>query len=235
MTVAAMAWQPARAQLAVACANCSSEWTQLANNAELIAGVANQAKQLQQQIQQYQLLAQNTAGLPVQIWGNAMSDIAQVNALMAQSQALSSQASNLAGAFAARFPNYQQYASGTITSASMATKFQQWSSDTNASVLSTLQAAGLQASQMRDEAGTLAQLEGIAGSANGQMQALEVGNQLAAETIAQGQKLRQLMIANLNLEANYVQSQQDKDAVQAAALQQFTTPSYPNNTTNERY
>ena len=47
--------QPAHAQLAVVCANCSSEWTQLANNAELVAQVANEAKQLQQEIQQYEL------------------------------------------------------------------------------------------------------------------------------------------------------------------------------------
>jgi P-type conjugative transfer protein TrbJ len=228
-------WPPAHGQLAVVCGNCSSEWTQLANNVELVASVANQAKQLQQQIQQYQLLAQNSAGLPNQIWGNAASDITEVNALMAQSQALSYASSNLASAFAARFPGYQQYASGTISSASMAGKYQQWSNDTNSTVLSTLQAAGLQASQMQDEAGTLRQLESMSGSASGQMQALEVGNQLAAQTIMQGQKLRQLMLANLNLEASYVQSQQDKDAVQAAALQQFTAPAYPGNTANERY
>jgi P-type conjugative transfer protein TrbJ len=226
---------PAHGQLAVVCGNCSSEWTQLANNVELVASVANQAKQLQQQIQQYQLLAQNSAGLPNQIWGNAASDITEVNALMAQSQALSYASSNLASAFAARFPGYQQYASGTISSASMAGKYQQWSNDTNSTVLSTLQAAGLQASQMQDEAGTLRQLESMSGSASGQMQALEVGNQLAAQTIMQGQKLRQLMLANLNLEASYVQSQQDKDAVQAAAMQQFSTSSYPGNTANERY
>ncbi len=227
--------QPAHAQLAVVCANCSSEWTQLANNAELVAQVANEARQLQQEIQQYELLAQNTAGLPNQVWGNAVADIDRVNALMAQSQALSYASSNLAGAFAARFPSYQQYASGTVTSASMQGKYQQWSNDTNSTVLSTWQAAGLQASQMQNEEGTLSQLESMSSSAGGQMQALEVGNQLAAQTVMQGQKLRQLMIANLNLEASYVQSQQDKDAVQAAAMRQFSTSTYPNNTSNERY
>jgi P-type conjugative transfer protein TrbJ len=226
---------PAMAQLAVVCANCSSEWTQLANNAELVAQVANQAQQLQQQIQQYELLAQNTAGLPNQIWGNAANDIARVNSLMAQSQALSASSSNLAAAFAARFPGYQQYASSTITPAAMDGKYQQWSSDTNSTVLSTLQAAGLQTSQLQDEGSTLQQLEAMSGSAAGQMQALEVGNQLAAQTVMQGQKLRQLMVDNLNLEASYVQSQQDRDAVQAAALRQFTAPASPNNTGNERY
>ena len=164
--------QPTRAQLAVVCANCSSEWTQLANNAELVAQVANEARQLQQEIQQYELLAQNTAGLPNQVWGNAVADIDRVNALMAQSQALSYASSNLAGAFAARFPSYQQYASGTVTPASMQGKYQQWSNDMNSTVLSTWQAAGLQASQMQNEEGTLSQLESMSSSAGGQMQAL---------------------------------------------------------------
>jgi P-type conjugative transfer protein TrbJ len=230
-----MSFNPARAQLAVACANCGSEWTQLANNAELVEQVANQARQLQQMLQQYQIMLQNTATLPQQVWGNAASDIAQVNSLIARTQSLSYASSNLAGAFASRFPGYQSYTDGQITAASMGGKYAQWSSDTSTTVLSTLQAIGTQSSQMQSEGALLQDLEGMSGSAQGQMQALEVGNQLAAQAVMQGQKLRQLMIANINLEAGYIQTQQDRQAVQDAAEHQFIDTNIPSNTGGERY
>jgi P-type conjugative transfer protein TrbJ len=77
----------------------------------------------------------------------------------------------------------------------LGSKYQQWSEDTNSSVLTTLKAAGLHSGQIEGSEGVLfKQLESMATSAEGRMQALQVANQIALTAARQTQKLRQIML-----------------------------------------
>ena len=49
------------------------ESTQLMNNAELVSIYANNIEQLQQQIQMYLNMYQNTLGIPIQAWNSIVS------------------------------------------------------------------------------------------------------------------------------------------------------------------
>ena len=61
------------------------------------------------------------------------------------------------------------------------------------------------------------QLESMGNTAQGRMQAAQVGNQLAAQAVRQTQKLRQLQMMQIQMQANYYAQQQDRQAMQAAA------------------
>jgi P-type conjugative transfer protein TrbJ len=90
-------------------------------------------------------------------------------------------------------------------------------------VLTTLKAAGSQSSQITGAEDQLLQtLQSQAESAGGTMQALQVGNEVSLQTVRQLQKLRQLVLADLQLKANFIQTQQDKETSQAAAWKQFS-------------
>ena len=52
-------------QMAVLCANCGNEWTQLANNAVLIDSYAKQALTLEQNILQYQAMVKHLQENPL--------------------------------------------------------------------------------------------------------------------------------------------------------------------------
>jgi type IV secretion system protein TrbJ len=221
---------------AIYCSNCGTEWTQLANNIELVAQLEQQVALLQQAIQQYQNLITNTTGLAEQVWGNASGDLRQLTQVLAQAQSLSFAAGNLDAQFAKKFSDYRSYETKGLTEQALGDKYQQWSAETNSSVLSSLRAAGLQAEQMEgSEEVYLRQLQGLAEGAEGRMQAIQVGNQIGITTARQLQKLRQLMLVQLQLQANYTQQQMDQDAVQTAAWRKFAAPPAPTRNPGKRY
>ena len=140
----------------------------------------------------------------------------------AQTTALSYASANLDATVNARFQTYQAYAASPPTSTGFAAKYQQWSQDMQASVLTTLKAAQTQATQINGpEQQTVSRLQAQSTGAAGQLQALQTGNAIGLEAIAQVQKLRQLLLTDLQLKANASGASADKDAAQQAAWQAF--------------
>jgi type IV secretion system protein TrbJ len=213
--------QPLGAQT-VFCTNCGTEWTQLANNLQLIEQLRRQVALVEEAIKQYQNMLLNSKGLASQFWGNALGDIKRLTSLLAQAKSLSYAAGNLDGQFAKKYSDFQTYASREMDTGGFAAKYQQWSEDTNSSVLTTLKAAGLQAEQIEGSEDTyIRQLEMLATSAEGRMQALQIGNQITLALARQLQKLRQLVLMELQLQSNFIQSQTDRDMVERAAWYNF--------------
>jgi P-type conjugative transfer protein TrbJ len=207
--------RPACAQ-AVYCTNCGQEYTQWLNYLKSISQLEKQAALLQNAIK-------NTTPLQNQRWGAGLADIRAVTALLAQAKSLSYASAGLDTQFAQKFKDYNGYAASKLDNQTMAAKYQQWSEDANSSVKTSLQAASLQNRQIEgDEEALMQWLESQAGGVKGGLDAQQVGNILAAETVRQIQKLRQLVLMNLQLAANYVQNEQDRIAAQKAAWRQFT-------------
>lgn len=221
LALGSLTFLTARAADAVYCVNCGTEVTQLASKLQQAQQVATAIKQLQNQISQYANMVTNTNGLSSQVWGNAMRDIGRLNSLIQQSKALAHTASNLDGQFANRYGTYQSYLGQRMNGADWTRKYAQWSQEASDNSLYTLKALGLQAQQMNDEDATMRQLEAMAGSAQGRMQALQVANMMAAQGVRQTQKLRQLVMMQLQMQADYLAAQQDKEAARTAATQQF--------------
>ena len=201
------------------CLNCSSETTQLLNKVQLIGQFAKQVQQYQKQIQQYADQVQNSATVSRQVWGHTLTDVQQVNTLLNQAQSLAYSTANLNQQFAQRYRTFGTYAGQPLSPTTMAQKYQQWSQESNDNVLYALRGANAQAAQMNAEDTDLHALEAMATSASGRMQAIQVGNQFAAQSARQLQKLRQLLMLNMQVQANAQQFTQDRDAYQQAAGQ----------------
>ena len=183
--------------------------------------VARLIDQLNQQLQQLQIAQRqlndmivNSATLPAQHWGQTMQNINRVNQLMRNVQSLSYQGGDIEQQIRQRYQGYAAYSGNGANS--IAGKYSQWSDETKSSIGATLSAIGLQNSQMQDEDALMHQLEELGNSAQGRMQAAQIGNQLAAQSIRQTQKLRQLMMLQTQMQANWIASQQDQADVRAA-------------------
>jgi len=134
---------PASAQV-VYCTNCSSELTQLQNYLQLVSTLAKQAALLEQAITQTSLMVQNATPLSNPQYGSGQTDLQALQNLVAQTTALSYASANLDATVNARFQTYQTYTSSPLNSTGFAAKYQQWSQDMQASVLTTLKAAQTQ-------------------------------------------------------------------------------------------
>jgi len=221
ITMSATSFQQVSAQGfgTVYCTNCGTELTQIANKLMMVEQLANQAQQIATEVNQLQDMLLNSKAAPGQIWGTALQDFNQLKSLLGQSQSLAYTAGNLDQQFATKYGTYSSYLAQKMAASDWQSKYSQWSKESSDNALYALKGLGLQASQMQDEQAMMQQLQGMAGTAQGRMQALQVANMMAAANVDQVQKLRQLMMMQIQMQANYLAMQQDKEAAQKAQRQ----------------
>lgn len=190
----------------------ATEITQIMNNAELVTQVAQQAQQLATELQQYQTMVTNLQNIPNQVWSSVQQDLVKLGQVAQTGQALSFAASNVAQQFGQAYPGYQTQ-SGKYSAA-----YKGWSQKSLDSIKGALAAAGKQYNDFASEESTLSSLRSMSQSSQGQLQALQTGTQIAVEQASQLQKLRGLIMAQMQAQTNYQAAQQSaKDAAHAAA------------------
>lgn len=198
----------------------ATEITQLLNNAELVTQVAQQAQQLATQLQQYQTMLTNLQNIPNQIWGPIQQDLMALQQVAAQGQALSFAASNVVQQFENTYTGFKK-------AGDFVTQYKDWSKRSMDSIKGSLAAANKQFNQFATEEGTLAQLRSMSQSSVGQLQALQVGSQIAVEQAAQLQKLRGLIMAQMQAQNAFLatqQQQKDTTTAQVEAVTKYVNP-----------
>jgi P-type conjugative transfer protein TrbJ len=225
-----------------AAAGGAREWTQLLNNAELVSLVGQSGTQIENQITQitqlaeqiqnqlniYRNMLQNTAQLPNHIWGQVESDLNRLRSIVDQGQSISFSMGNADDVLQQRFKSYADLKTSLPNSETFSTTYQSWSDTNRDTIGSTLKAASLTADQFDTEEGTMGSLRSMSESADGQMKALQVGHQIAAQQVSQMQKLRGLVSQQMTMMGTWLQTEQtDKDLAQVRREEFFksTAPS----------
>lgn len=213
-----------------AATGAATEWTQLANNTELVdilkssgVQVDNQltqitqlAQQIENQLNIYQNMLQNTAQLPAHVWGEVEGDLSQLRGIVAKGQGIAFSMGNADDVLQQRFKSYPDLKTSLPDDASFSTSYQSWSDTNRGTIAGALSAASLTSDQFDSEEGTMASLRSMSETADGQMKALQVGHEIAAQEVAQMQKLRGLVSQQMTMMGTWLQSQQtDADLAQA--------------------
>ncbi|CUX71721.1 P-type conjugative transfer protein TrbJ (plasmid) [Agrobacterium tumefaciens] len=217
----------------------ATEWTQIANNAELISLVGKSAEQVNNQIKQisqlaeqiqnqiniYNNLLQNTAQLPDHIWGQVENDLKKLQSVVAQGQGIAFSMGNVDDVLKQRFQSFADMKSNLPDGQSFSSSYQGWSDTNRDTIAGTLKAASLTSDQFSSEESTMSSLRSMSESADGQMKALQVGHQIAAQEVAQMQKLRGLVSQQTTMMGTWFQSEQaQKDLAQVRREQFFNAP-----------
>src|SRR5690242_7707941 len=84
----------------------ATEWTQLANNLQLVSSYIRLGEQLQQQIKMVLDMTKNSQILPSQVFGSISTDIARLASIVQGRQALAYSMANLDTEFRTRFRGY---------------------------------------------------------------------------------------------------------------------------------
>ena len=208
----------------------ATEWTQLANNAQLVDILKNSglqvdnqltqisqlAEQIQNQLKIYENMLQNTAQLPDAIWGQVERDLDRLRAIVDEGQGIAFSMGNADDVLRQRFQSYVDLKANPPGGARFSTTYQSWSDTNRDTIASTLKAASLTADQFQSEEGTMASLRSMSETADGQLKALQVGHQIASQQVAQIQKLRGLISQHVMMMGTWIQSEQtEKDLAQA--------------------
>lgn len=205
--------RPARAGFF--CGNCATEWTQVANNVQLISSYIRQGMQLEEEIKMRLDMFKNSLLLPLQVFRPIMTDIARLADVVQGGQSLAYSMANLDGEFRNRFRGFGYNARAWFRD------YRTWSQTSLDTTLGTLRAAGLQGEQLRSEQAVLNQLRLMAQTSEGRMQALQVANQIAEQSVQQLMKLRQLMMADLQSKQAFQAAQIQREAATEASTERF--------------
>ena len=189
----------------------ATEPTQILNNIALLEGYIQQGQQYMTQISQYERQIKDGTIIGPQLFGPVAQDLIGLSKVVTGGEALAYNMSNLDQQFQAKFGGF-----GYKPTQNFTLNYKQWSQTSLDSTQHALGAANLQASQLSSEQSLLNQLTAMSQSSDGQLQAVQVGNQVAAEQIDQLMKLRQLMMADMQSKASF-QAAQTQIAADAAA------------------
>jgi P-type conjugative transfer protein TrbJ len=193
----------------------ATEWTQLANNLQLINSYIRQGEELRQKILMVADMAKNSLNLPMQVFGPIMTDISRLAGVVQNGRALAYSMANLDAEFRNRFRGYGYNANTWFRD------YRDWSQTSLDTTLGTLRAAGLQGQQLASEQAVLDQLRTMAQSSDGRMKALQVSNQIMEQQVQQLMKLRQLILADLQSKQAYQAAQIQKQASEEAGTERY--------------
>lgn len=226
----------------------ATEWTQLANNAQLVdlmkssgIQVDNQltqisqfAEQIQNQLKIYENMLQNTAQLPSYVWGKVESDLNQLRSIVEQGQSISFSMGNADDVLHQRFQSYADLKTNLPDNATFSSTYQSWSDTNRDTIASSLKAASLTADQFDSEEDTMSSLRSMSESADGQMKALQVGHEIAAQQVAQMQKLRGLVSQQLTMMGTWLQTEQTDTDLAQARREKFFSAMAPSTSGGEK-
>ena len=194
----------------------ATEITQLLNHIQLLMQYEQQIQQYATQMQQWETELRNGANLAQQFFGPIRQDMIGLQRTVQGGNALSYAMANLDSQFTSKYPGYTSPQSAS----SFAQRYATWSQTSLDSTQKALDAAGLQNSQMDTEQDLLGYLETASQSADGQLKAIQVGNQIAEQQVQQMMKLRQLIMADMQSKSAF-QNQQIMQQQQAAQSRTF--------------
>ncbi|MFZ1083656.1 MAG: P-type conjugative transfer protein TrbJ, partial [Terracidiphilus sp.] len=192
---------------------------QIMNNIQLILHYETQIQQYATQLQQAQMQIQHleqaykqTTAM-VQGIGNGnfnfsaiANDLSALNGAVQYGNGLAYSMANLDDEFNARFPGY-----GSANPTNYAGMYRNWYKTNLDTAHSALKVAGLQYSQLNNDAALVQTLQQQSQNSTTLLQTLQVGNSLAAQELAEMEKLRQLMLTDITSKATY-QAQQASSA-----------------------
>ncbi|GMR28788.1 hypothetical protein STENOSP10_30090 [Stenotrophomonas sepilia] len=174
---------------------------------------ANEARQIQQQLEQIKLQAQNTKSLSQRDWDMAANAMTRLSKIMAEGQGLAVSGKDFNRQFQTMFPGYK-------SERDFGASYDKWNQSTRDSVLGAMRVANMQVSGIEDEQAALARLRSAVMSTNGQKEAVDAGNQIALNQVRQMQSLRELMVAQMQAEGTHIASQTQAEETRRGAVKE---------------
>ena len=172
----------------------ATEVTQLMNNSELVAQVAQLAEQIQNQITMIQDLIFNTLTIPDQLFRDVKQIYSKVKGIIDTTRGLAYNLSNLDEELKRRFKSYADM-SNISTAGGFVSEYRNIVDTQMETVRSTMEAIGVSFEELvNDDASALKELQSKASSANGRNELIQATNQLLGFMAEDAMKLRQLQM-----------------------------------------
>src|SRR5213080_5125640 len=180
-----------------------------------IESVINEVEMIANQVRQIENMIQNTRNYGRGIFDTeALPRLVRLGQVIDQEQAIAYSMANIDGLFRQRYPAYRP-----VTDWSR--EYDTWTRTTLDTLRGTLSSVRLHAGDFATEQVRIQALQAMSDSAEGRMQALQLGNMMAGEQLQQLVKLRQLLMSQINAQNVYMATQTNREAQRAATQSEW--------------
>jgi P-type conjugative transfer protein TrbJ len=180
-----------------------------------VESVINEVQMIANQVKQIENMIQNTKNFGRGLWDTeAVPRLLRLGQVIEQEQAIAYTMANVDGLFRQRYPGYR-----SVTQWSK--EYESWTRTTLDTLRGAINSVRLHAEDFATEQARIQILQGLSDSAEGRMQALQLGNMMAGEQLQQLVKLRQLMMAQINAQNVFMANQTNRDAQRAATQSEW--------------
>lgn len=206
----------------------ATEPTQIMNNIQLLMSYVEQAQQTATQIQQYETMLRNLQKMgpsslldssAQQLWTDMgmTKTFADLRTTYVNGQRVAYSLSSLDQSFKRLHPGYGNIGTGfNYTQA-----YKNLSDNTLGSIKNAMAMVGAQGEAFANEQAVIQDIQRRSGTADGQMQALKVGREIAVAEVNQLQQLRQLQMAQMQSQNAFMAGQESRQVQDDAALKQW--------------
>ncbi len=182
---------------------------------QMIESVIHEVEMIANQVRQIENMIQNTRNYGQGVWdADALPRLVRLGGVIDQEQAIAYTMANVDGLFRQRYPGYRP-----VTDWSR--EYDTWTRTTLDTLRGALNSVRLHGEDFATEQARLQALQAMSDTAEGRMQALQLGNMMAGEQLQQLVKLRQLMMAQINAQNVYMANQTNRDAQRAATQSEW--------------
>jgi type IV secretion system protein TrbJ len=202
-----------------------------ADYAKQAAQLTTQMNQLQQDIMSVQMMTQNLQDLSNFNWQPFSVNLNNLKVAMNKAKALSYNMSNFDQQFSQKYEGYDNYYDiandGSLTPGekadSFSQKYQQLNETNRDTIKGTLDSLGLHEDDFANEDSTIRTLKSQSANAEGNKAVIQAANDIALFQVDQMRKLRSTVMSQINLQSQYMASENEKQDIQEAILQQRRT------------
>ena len=202
-------WAP-QAGAQFGCPGCAKEWTQLANNAELVYIAGQEARQLATQINQYRHMLEQGRALSPWMIRNVVGDLTRLSSIVADGSETAGAAAEFDRKFREAYRHYSVYEAAANQNYGQA--YRRWNTNRMNAVRDAYYSAGLHAEMFRDEDAAAREIERQMQTATGQMQVLQASGAIARMEVEQMQKLRQLLTVQIKMQGEVIAAESERQA-----------------------
>lgn len=186
------------------------------------ARLGQTAQMIQNQINQYQNMIQNTLSLGDPVLKPLGDTLRSLSSVYYQGQSLMYRAQNAESMFMMRYPGYQSYVytmgQGTPT---FSERYQVWSDRGNEGIRSSLKATGMVIEDGESAEAMLNRVALRSQTAGGQKQAIQAGNEIATMQVQELLKLQRMAEAQTQMWGNYLALENERQSMDDAQRAQW--------------
>lgn len=210
----------------VVCVNCSTEWTQIANNIQLASQYAEQVRHTINQVEQLRWQMQNTKRLASGDWGNTFEQLSTLNELARRGDSIAFSSADLVGQMNEQYKGYDNW-QRDISPQEYEQNYKKMSQTLGDTASASLQVANGLYQQKADDEQLLKTLEGQSQGASGRLEAMQAGNQISAQVIRHLQKVETLLSSQIQMTAAFMQTEVEKEQLEKAQEAKFKQTDFP--------